>query len=105
MQNVQYWLHPCMMLTNAVTRLPAVPAQQMLANRPLAPLLFRHLHHLVAPAREDVIQILRRAMELLRAHDQVHVRQPVNQLLSPALGDAPHEAEHDVGPAAAASPR
>ena len=40
-------------------------------------------------------------MELLRADDQVHVRQPVNQLLSPGLGDAAHEAEHDVGPAAA----
>ena len=105
MQKVQYWLQPCMMLTNAVTDFLAVPVEQMLANRRLAPLLFRDVHHLVAPAGEDVIQVLRRAMELLRADHQVHVRQPVNQLLSPALGHAAHEAEHDVGPAAAASRR
>ena len=86
MQNVQYWLQPCMMLTNAVTDFRPFPFEQMLANRPLAPLLFRHLHHLVAPAGEEVIEILRRVMELLRAHDQVHVRQPVNQLAAPASG-------------------
>ena len=81
--------------------LRAVPLEQMLANRPLAPLLFPDLHHFLASAGEQVIQILRRVMEFLRAHDEVHVRQPVNQFASPRLCDTAHEAEHNVGPAPA----
>ena len=37
-------------------------------------------------------------MELLRADDQVHVRQPVNQLLPAALRHATHETQHHVRP-------
>jgi len=36
-------------------------------------------------------------MEFLRAEDQIHVRQPVNQFLSAALRHAPHKTEDDVG--------
>ena len=86
MQNVQYWLQPCMMLTNAVTDFSRVSVQQMFANRPLAPLLFRHLHHLIAPAGEDVVEIIRRAMELLRADHQVHVRQAGQSTPGPGSG-------------------
>ncbi len=45
--------------------------------------------------------MLCRAMKLLRANHQVHVRQPVNQLLPAGLGHAAHEAKHHVGPAPA----
>ena len=52
MQNVQYWLQPCMMLTNAVTDcLAALAIEQMLANGRFAPLLFRHVHDFFAPGR------------------------------------------------------
>ncbi len=80
---------------------PAVPVEQVLAHSRLAALFRGDLDHLVPPAGEEVIQVLGRAMELLRADNEVHVRQAVNQLVSPALGDAAQEAEHDVRPAAA----
>ena len=37
-------------------------------------------------------------MELLRANDQVHVGQPVDEFLSPALRHASHKAENLPGP-------
>jgi len=40
-------------------------------------------------------------MKLLRADNEVHVRQSVNQLVSAALRHASHKSQHDVWPAAA----
>ena len=72
--------------------------QQMLANRALAPLLFRRVHNLVAATRKDVVEMIRRTMKFLRADHEIHVRQAINQFLTPALRHATQETEHDVGP-------
>ncbi len=72
--------------------------EQMIANRRLAPLLFRHVHDFFARAGNDFVQIIRRAMKFLRAEDQIHVRQFINQFLPAALRHAAHETEHDVRP-------
>ena len=68
----------------------------MLANRRLAALLCRHIHDFVAVAGQDFIKVIRRVMKFLRAEDEVHVRQFINQFLSPALRHAAHETEHDI---------
>jgi len=70
----------------------------MLTNRRLAPLLRCHIHNFVAVAGQDFIKVIRRVMKFLRAEDEVHVRQFINQFLSPALRHAAHETEHDVRP-------
>src|SRR5947207_6236176 len=75
--------------------------EQMLLDARFAALLLFDLDNLVAPPRENVVQIIRRAMKLLRADNEVHVRQSVNQLLSAALRHAAHKSQHDVWPAAA----
>jgi len=80
---------------------PAVPVEQMLANRRLAPFLFGDLDYLNHAAQPKGRPSTRGAVKLLRADDEVHVRQAVNQFLPPALRDAAQEAEHDVGPATA----
>ena len=73
----------------------------MLADRRFAPLLRLDIDHLIAPPGQEVVEVFRRAMKLLRAEDEVHVRQPVDQLAPAALGHATHEPEHDVRAAAA----
>ena len=73
----------------------------MLANGRFAPLLFRHVHDFFRATGQDFVEAIPRAMKLLCAEDQIHVRQPVNEFLSAALRHAPHETEHDVGTAAA----
>ena len=73
----------------------------MFADGRLTPLLYRDVHNFVAPARQEVIQVFRSAMELLGANDEVHVRQAVNQPLPTALGHAAHKAEDGVGTAPA----
>jgi hypothetical protein len=73
----------------------------MLPDGRLTPLLFRHLHYFVPAPGDDFVETIRRAMKLLRAEHQIHVRQPVNQFLSPALRHATHEAEHHLGAVAA----
>ena len=78
-----------------------VAVEQMLANGRLAPLLFRHVHDFVAAPGDDFVKTIRRAMKLLRAQNQIHVRQPVNQFLSAALRHATHETEDDLGAGAA----
>ena len=53
----------------------------------LAPVAFGH-----------VVQVLRGAMELLRAQDQVQVWKPVNQFAAATLGHATHDPQDDMGP-------
>ena len=100
MQNVQYWLHPCMMLTNADTR-RCRPLPQMFFDRRFAAHLGPGLDDLFAAARKNFVEIIGRAMKFLRADDQIDVGQLVNQLLSAALRHATHETEDDIGPMAA----
>ena len=68
----------------------------MLANRRLTPLLRRHVHDFIAAAGKDFIEVIRRVMKFLRAQDEVHVRQFINQFLSAALRHATQETEHDI---------
>ena len=68
----------------------------MLANGRFAALLFRHVHDFFAATGQKFVEVIRRAMKFLRAEDEVHVRQTVNEFLSAALRHATHEPEHDL---------
>ena len=68
----------------------------MLTNRCLTPLLRRHVHDFVPATGQDFIEVIRRMMKFLRAKNEVHIRQFINQFLSAALRHAAHETEHDV---------
>ena len=68
----------------------------MLANRRFTALLRRHVHDFIAAAGKDFVEVIRRVMKFLRAEDEVHVRQSVNQFLSAALRHATQETEHDI---------
>ena len=43
-------------------------------------------------------QMLGGTMELLRAQNQIHVRQAINQFLTTTLSHASHKPEHHAGP-------
>ena len=89
------------MLTKALAEIDwpeACPTEQMFANRGFAVFFLRHVHDFFARAGNDFVQIIRRAMEFLRAEDQIHVRQFINQFLSAALRHAAHETKHDIWP-------
>ena len=80
MQNVQCWLQPCMMLTNAVTgrlarSVPRAGRRQCSSDCRLAPGFTLNVHDFLPFARQNVIQIFSGAMEFLRAEHQIHVGQ------------------------------
>ena len=51
------------------------------------------VHDLVAFAGEKFVEVIRRAMKFLRAEDEIHVRQFIDQFLPAALRHATHEAD------------
>ena len=70
----------------------------MLANRRFTARLRRHVHNFITATGKDFVEIIRRMMKFLRAEDEVHVRQTVNEFLSAALRHATQETEHDIRP-------
>src|SRR5437879_70982 len=61
-------------------RVVCVAVEEVLANRAFAFFFFGNVHHFLAPASEEVIQVFGSAMKLLCPHHEVNVRQAVNQL-------------------------
>ena len=84
------------MLTNAADGFLRIAVEQMFADGRLAVFFFGNIHDFFARAGNDFVQIIRRAMKFLRAEDQIHVRQFINQFLSATLRHAAHETEHDI---------
>jgi len=78
-----------------------VAVEQMLANRGFTACFRRHVHDFPALAGEKAVEVLRGAMQLLRADNQIHIRQAVDQPRAPVLGDAAQETQHHPGAAAA----
>src|ERR1043166_5700089 len=81
--------------------LAPVAIEQVFANRRLAARLGLDVQHFLAATGEDAVEVIARAVKFLSAEDEVHVRKAVQQFLAAALGHAAHEAEDDIGAAAA----
>ena len=75
----------------------AAAGENVFANLRLAVFLHVRIHDLLTPAGEDVIQVVRRPMKLLRAEHEVNVGQLIDQRLAAALGHATHETVDLVG--------
>jgi hypothetical protein len=56
----------------------AIAVEQMLANRRFTPLLILHVHDFIPSSGKNFIEVIRRAMELLRSHDEIHVGESIN---------------------------
>ena len=52
--------------------------EQVLADGSLASVLLPHIHDFGAAALNNFIEIIRRPVKFLSAHDQIHVRQPID---------------------------
>src|SRR3954467_12675273 len=70
----------------------------MFPNGRLASALLGYIDDLGSPACQQLIDVLRGAMKLLGAHDEIDVRKTIDQLLSPALRHATHKAQDNVRP-------
>src|SRR5436190_16150603 len=69
----------------------------MSPNGRVASGLLVYIDDLGSPACQQLIDVLRRAMKLLGAHDEIVGGKAIDQLLSPALRHATHKAEDNVG--------
>ena len=76
----------------------AVARKDMLAYPGFARFLLRHVHDAFPAASQQIPEILRRAVKLLRAQDKIDVGQPIDQFLAPALRHAAQEAKKLAGP-------
>ena len=78
-----------------------VAVEQMFLDRAFAALFLCGINDLVAFTLENFVEVFGCAMKLLRAENEVNVRQTINQFLAATLRHATHEAEDDVGSALA----
>jgi hypothetical protein len=104
MQKVQYWLQPCMMLTNAETRggrCCPLAVENVFLDRGFASLLGPGFDDFFPLAGKNLVEVIGGAMEFLGADDQIDIGQLIDQTLSAALGHATHETQNDIGPVAA----
>src|SRR6185436_1109481 len=76
----------------------AVAPQDMLANGCLAAGLFVYVDDLGTLACENLVDVIRCAMKLLCADNEVNVGKAIDQFLTAALRHAAHEAEDDIRP-------
>ncbi len=70
----------------------------MFADGRLAFSLGFDVHDFLAPAGKDFVEVIGGAMKFLRADDQIHVGQCLDEFLAAALRHAAHVAENLAGP-------